>query len=168
MVKKYQETAQFVYGARDVTELRNLSLFMGEPQKFIVRQALVLSDTDYQNFINDDFRKPPVAIRVKQRYMGFDVKKKAWNCLLVVSEIGKEGILVGKEPDAEHYYMAYVPDHTNLNLPHDLRAIAFDRTGRPGQALDAARSALALEPENERLRGNVALLERAADACRCP
>lgn len=54
------------------------------------------------------------------------------------------------------------------SLPHDLRAIAFDRTGRPGQALDAARSALALEPENERLRGNVALLERAADACRCP
>ena len=47
MVKKYQETAQFVYRARDVTELRNLSLFMGEPQKFIVRQALVLSDTDY-------------------------------------------------------------------------------------------------------------------------
>lgn len=120
MVKKYQETAQFVYGARDVTELRNLSLFMGEPQKFIVRQALVLSDTDYQNFINDDFRKPPVAIRVKQRYMGFDVKKKAWNCLLVVSEIGKEGILVGKEPDVERYYMAYVPEHSKLRLPADL------------------------------------------------
>ena len=27
---------------------------------------------------------------------------------------------MGKEPDAERYYMAYVPDHTNLNLPHDL------------------------------------------------
>ena len=48
------------------------------------------------------------------------MKKKAWNCLLVVSEISKDGILVGKEPDAERYYMAYVPDHTNLNLPHDL------------------------------------------------
>lgn len=120
MVKKYQETAQFVYGARDVTELQNLSLFMGEPQKFIVRKALVLSDTDYQNFVNDDFREPPVVIRAKQRHMGFDVKKKAWNCLLVVSEISKDGILVGKEPDAERYYMAYVPDHTNLNLPSDV------------------------------------------------
>ena len=45
------------------------------------------------------------------------------------------------------------------SLPHDLRAIAFDRTGRPALALEEARRALALEPENRRLRGNVALLE---------
>ena len=38
----------------------------------------------------------------------------------MVSEISKDGILVGKEPDAERYYMAYVPEHTNLNLPSDL------------------------------------------------
>ncbi len=38
----------------------------------------------------------------------------------MVSEISKDGILVGKEPDAERYYMAYVPDHTNLNLSADL------------------------------------------------
>ena len=120
MVKKYQETANFVSGVLDVTELQNISPFMSKPQKFSIQRVLVLSDADYQLFVNDDFRRPPVVIRAKQRYMGFDVKKKAWNCLLVVSEISKDGILVGKEPDAERYYMAYVPDHTTLNLPSDL------------------------------------------------
>jgi len=48
------------------------------------------------------------------------------------------------------------------SMPHDLRAIAFYRTGRTQEALEAAKAALELEPENERLRGNVALLEREA------
>jgi len=45
------------------------------------------------------------------------------------------------------------------SLPHDLRAIAFSRTGRPVQALEQARLALELEPDNARLQGNVRLLE---------
>lgn len=48
------------------------------------------------------------------------------------------------------------------SLPHDLRAIAFYRTGRIPTALEEARKALALEPENPRLQGNVALLEEKA------
>lgn len=50
------------------------------------------------------------------------------------------------------------------SLPWDLRAIALHRTGRLGEALEAARRALELEPGNERLRGNAALLERLAGA----
>lgn len=46
------------------------------------------------------------------------------------------------------------------SLPHDLRSIAFYRTGRKGEALTEARLALSLEPDNERLRGNVELLEQ--------
>ena len=46
------------------------------------------------------------------------------------------------------------------SLPYDLRSIAFYHTGRLDQALDSARQALALEPGNERLRGNVELLEQ--------
>ena len=45
------------------------------------------------------------------------------------------------------------------SLPHDLRAIAFHRTGRPEQALAEARKALALEPGSQRLQSNAALLE---------
>lgn len=46
------------------------------------------------------------------------------------------------------------------SLPYDLRAVAFYHTGHFSQALEAAQAALALEPENERLRGNVDLLNR--------
>ncbi len=45
------------------------------------------------------------------------------------------------------------------SLPHDLRCIAFYRTGRKKEALAEARAALELEPDNERLRKNVELLE---------
>ncbi len=46
------------------------------------------------------------------------------------------------------------------SLPYDLRSIAFYHTKRKGQALEAARSALELEPGNQRLQGNVRLLEQ--------
>lgn len=45
------------------------------------------------------------------------------------------------------------------SLPHDLRSIAFFHTGRLAPALDEARQALALEPENSRLQANVELLK---------
>ena len=45
------------------------------------------------------------------------------------------------------------------SLPHDLRSIAFYATGRLPQALEAARQAQALEPDNTRIRENVSLLE---------
>ena len=54
------------------------------------------------------------------------------------------------------------------SLPHDLRCIAFFRTGRRVQALEEARKALALEPGNERLRGNVALLEQEMETAARP
>ena len=50
------------------------------------------------------------------------------------------------------------------SLPHDLRAIAFHRTGRLTEALAEAQKALALEPGNQRLAGNVSLLERLTGA----
>lgn len=44
-------------------------------------------------------------------------------------------------------------------LPYDLRCQAYYHTNRPQLALEAARTALALEPQDERLQGNVKLLE---------
>ena len=44
------------------------------------------------------------------------------------------------------------------SLPYDLRSIALYQTGRTGEALEAAKSALEREPDSERLRENVALL----------
>ena len=48
-------------------------------------------------------------------------------------------------------------------LPHDLLSIGLYRMGLPGPALAAARDALTLEPDNERLRRNVALLRAKAE-----
>ena len=45
------------------------------------------------------------------------------------------------------------------SLPHDLRCIAFYRTGRIEQALNEARAAVSLEPDNPRLQENLRLLE---------
>ncbi len=45
------------------------------------------------------------------------------------------------------------------SLPHDLRTIAYYRTGRAQEALGEARRALELAPGDERLEGNVGLLE---------
>ncbi|NBI68912.1 glycosyltransferase [Pseudoflavonifractor sp. 60] len=47
------------------------------------------------------------------------------------------------------------------SLPHDLRSIAFYRTGAFPEAVEEVRKALAVEPDNERLRGNLELMERA-------
>ena len=46
------------------------------------------------------------------------------------------------------------------SLPYDLRSIAYFRTGRFEQAYDAAEQALAIEPENTRLRANAAFLRK--------
>ncbi len=46
------------------------------------------------------------------------------------------------------------------SLPYDLRTIAYYRTGRVPEALVEARQALALAPEDPRLRRNVEVLER--------
>lgn len=45
------------------------------------------------------------------------------------------------------------------SLPYDLQAIALFQTGRTREALDAAKQAFLLEPGNERLRENVAILD---------
>ena len=47
------------------------------------------------------------------------------------------------------------------SLPHDLRSIALFHTGRLKEARKEARKAVELEPDNERLQGNLKLLENS-------
>ena len=49
------------------------------------------------------------------------------------------------------------------SLPHDLRAIALYQTGRLREALDEARLALMIEPDEPRLASNVAILEKLVE-----
>lgn len=50
------------------------------------------------------------------------------------------------------------------SLPWDLRAMAFYHTGRPAQALEAAREAARLSPLDERLAGNVRAIQEQLNA----
>ena len=50
------------------------------------------------------------------------------------------------------------------SLPHDLRAMAYYRTGRVAEALRETEAALALSPEDERLKGNAALFRRELES----
>ena len=50
------------------------------------------------------------------------------------------------------------------SLPHDLRSIAFYSTGRYKEALIEVQKALAVEPGNERLQGNLKFIEKAASS----
>lgn len=47
-------------------------------------------------------------------------------------------------------------------LPYDLRSIAFDRLGLQKEGLAEAKKALELEPENERIRKNIEVMEKTA------
>ena len=47
------------------------------------------------------------------------------------------------------------------SLPHDLRCIALYKTGREREALEQAKYALRLEPDNTRLKNNVAIIEKS-------
>ena len=46
------------------------------------------------------------------------------------------------------------------SLPHDLRSMAFYRTGAYDQAVEEVRKALDIEPGNERLRKNLEFMEK--------
>ena len=60
MVKEYQETANFMYGAHNGDELKRMAasqLPCFPPQKFFVKRALVLSETDYHFFVERDLSR---------------------------------------------------------------------------------------------------------------
>lgn len=123
MVKQYQETANFLFGVRDIKELQDMAEIasaLSSPHKFCVQRALVLTAEEYRFYTEKDFREPFFGIRQQEPCPAFDARTQTWNCVLVVSETGKDGILVSKEPDADRYYVAYVPEHSSLRLRADL------------------------------------------------
>lgn len=82
---------------------------------------------------------------------------------MLYDEENWDGVLyfTGCALEIEHRPRTYICEAAPWgSLPHDLRSIAFHHTGRMQQALDAARQALTLEPDNERIRGNAELFER--------
>ena len=85
--------------------------------------------------------------------------------LLLYEQEEWEGVLyfIGCALSIAHRPRTYICEAAAWgSLPRDLRCIALYHTGRPVQALEEARAALALDTGNERLKNNVELLERLA------
>ena len=74
-----------------------------------------------------------------------------------------DGVLyfTGKALDIKERPLSYICEAEPWGpLPHDLRCQAYFHTGRKDLALEEARKALALAPEDQRLAGNVKVLSR--------
>ena len=84
--------------------------------------------------------------------------------LLLYEQEQWEGVLyfTGCALAIEHRPRTYICEPAAWgSLPHDLRSIALYHTGQRSAALEAARKALELEPENQRLRDNAAFFAQA-------
>lgn len=82
---------------------------------------------------------------------------------LLYSQENWEGVLytTGCALEIAHRPRSYICEAEAWgSLPHDLRTIAFFKTGRHKEALEEAHLALDMEPGNQRLQENVAAMER--------
>ena len=121
--------------------------------RYIAKSYLMLGDP--QQARNWYFRAIAEAPHLREPYMDFAqllYETQDWDGVLYFTECA---LSITQRPRS--YICEAAPWGS---LPHDLRCMAFYHTGRPLQALEEARLALALEPETSRLQGNVTLLEQ--------
>lgn len=121
---KYEQekTVSFWKGAKSVQELKDLSSGRtpSTKQRFKIRKALVLGDTEYARYLNGKLDQPKFYLAAKKESLRYETKLGVWNCLLLVGESSRDGILVGFLPGAETPFLSYVPDHCELELPKEL------------------------------------------------
>lgn len=117
-----EKTASFWKGAKSAQELKNLSSGRTPSSKlrFQIRKALVLSDTEYGRYLNGELYQPKSYLSAEKESLRYDTKQGVWNCLLLVGESSRDGILVGFLPGVELPFLAYVPNHRELELPKRL------------------------------------------------
>lgn len=116
------KTASFWKGAKSAQELKNLSSGRTPSGKlrFQIRKALVLSDAEYGRYLNGELFQPKFYLAAEKESLRYDTKLGVWNCLLLVGESSRDGILVGFLPGVELPFLSYVPDHRELELPKGL------------------------------------------------
>ena len=116
------KTASFWKGAKSAQELKNLSSGRTPSGKlrFQTRKALVLSDAEYGRYLNGELFQPKFYLAAEKESLRYDTKLGVWNCLLLVGESSRDGILVGFLPGVELPFLSYVPNHRELELPKGL------------------------------------------------
>lgn len=116
------KTTSFWKGAKSAQELKNLSSGRTPSGKlrFQIRKALVLSDAEYGRYLNGELFQPKFYLAAEKESLRYDTKLGVWNCLLLVGESSRDGILVGFLPGVELPFLSYVSDHRELELPKGL------------------------------------------------
>lgn len=115
-------TASFWKGVKTAQELRTLisRWNLSEKKRFRIRKAVVLCDAEYKRYIDSELDQPKIFLAADKEQIRYDTQQDTWNCLLIVGESSKDGILAGNLPAADSLLLSYVPDHRELELPEGL------------------------------------------------
>ena len=90
-------TASFWKGVKTARELKMLSSGWNPStkQKVQIRKVVVLCDAEYKRYMDGELDQPKIFLAEDKERLRYDTRHHAWNCLLVVGESSKDGILAG-------------------------------------------------------------------------
>lgn len=118
-------TASFWKGVKTVHELKMLSsgLKSSMQQRVRIRKAVVLCDTEYKRYTDGELDQQKFFLVANKERLRYDTRQYAWNCLLIVGESSEDGILAGYLPKTDFPFLAYVPNHRELELPEGIPVV---------------------------------------------
>lgn len=110
----YISKAMFYRGANTLAAYDQKS-YHSHVDCFQVEKQVILSDGDYQEFIQN-IAKPYPFLSSNRRSMYFEPDAQYWHCLFVTGEHAAGGILVDSEGYPHAEYSAWIPDKARLDL----------------------------------------------------
>lgn len=115
-------TASFWKGVKTAQELKTLSNGWNSSTKQRVQicKVVVLCDAEYKRYMDGELNQPKIFLAGDKERLRYDTRLHAWNCLLIVGESSKDGILAGYLPKTDSLFLSYVPDHRELELPEGI------------------------------------------------
>ena len=115
-------TASFWKGVKTARELKMLSSGWNPStkQKARIRKVVVLCDAEYKRYLDGELDQPKIFLAEDKERLRYDTRRHAWNCLLIVGESSKDGILAGYLPKSDSLFLTYVPEHRELELPEGI------------------------------------------------
>ena len=114
--------ASFWKGVKTARELKMLSSGRNPSakQRVLIRKVVVLCDAEYKRYIDSELDQPKIFLAADKEHLHYDTRYHTWNCLLIVGESSKDGILAGYLPKSDSLFLAYVPEHRKLELPEGI------------------------------------------------
>ena len=151
-------TASFWKGVKTARELKMLSSGWNPStkQKVQIRKVVVLCDAEYKRYMDGELDQPKIFLAEDKERLRYDTRHHTWNCLLVVGESSKDGILAGYLPKSDSLFLTYVPEHRELELPEgivsdeNIRSVtlSFDTTDMTERSFNVSQISVINVPAN--------------------